>query len=281
MATKKAAAPALTRVSPGVYRDAKGNLVNSPNGSAPASKPANKNANKQANKPIQAGGPPPQEQLQAEQGLIRSSEGLNAEGLDVANRRLSNGSLQTDFAPQTIDRISTGDSLDQRNKVEDAVYQRLTRYNAQDKQKEMEQKKQELYNQGIQYSEDPNSRYQHEIGDLNRRYDANNADALNASFQFGGNEQAQQVGINESVIGNQFNQQLQGRQQNVGEIGQLAGVGLQTQGQLVGQQQAQQGIKQNQTALRQNQQQIDQANRRLGSGGQQQQAPQQMAIPIA
>lgn len=150
---------------------------------------------------------------------------LTKGGLDLANQRLGSGKYGEEYTPETVDRVATSDQLAKRDQVEKAVYDRLTRFNAGDKSREMQDKQQELYNQGIQYSEDPNSRYQKEIGDLNRRYDQNASDAMNAAYQFGGQEQERQVGLNEQVIANQTAQGYQQRNQGINEINAFQGMG--------------------------------------------------------
>lgn len=221
---------------------------------------------------------------QQQQDILNKGSKLTVGGLDAATSRLVAGGYDQEYKPDVIGRISTADQLAKRDQVEKAVYDRLTRFNAGDKKRESEEMQQQLYNQGIQYNPDQNSRYQNQTGDLNRRFDQLNADAINAAVQFGGQEQERQVGMNEQVIANQFSQGMQTRNQGLNEISQLQGLGTGLQvpnfpgyqgpGQIdYGDAGAIQGSLKGQ---KQNQQALDQANRRLGASGG---GTQQAALP--
>jgi len=125
---------------------------------------------------------------------------------------------QTDFAPELADRWSSGDLEADRARIEDEVFGRLTRGLDEDQTRALEAKKQELFNKGIPYSNDPNSRYQQEIGDINERFDLARTDARQRAVEVGGTEYSRAFGIGEQLRGNQLSEQTGIRQQNLGEI---------------------------------------------------------------
>lgn len=134
------------------------------------------------------------------------------------------GALNQGFSANTINRVSTGDVAADRARIEKAAYDRLTRFTNADQDRERAQTEQTLYGRGIAL--DPrNPAYKASMDDLNRRYDANRADAANQAAVTGGNEYSRDVGLNEQVIANQFSQQQGARNQNLGEISTLGNLG--------------------------------------------------------
>jgi hypothetical protein len=118
-------------------------------------------------------------------------------------------------SPQTYNPSSLAQGLmGDRQRIENSVFQGLTRDLERNRGRDMEAAQQSLYNRGITYSNDPNSRYQQELGDLNRRYDDMNQNARLQATQFGGQE-----------LANQFGMGLQSHQQQLSDIANLQNMG--------------------------------------------------------
>lgn len=152
------------------------------------------------------------------------------------------------------------DSSDQgRQRIEDSVFQSLTRDLEENRGRDLEQKQQELYNKGIAYSDDPESRYQKELGDIQKRYDRQALEAKGQAVQMGGQEMQRQYGMGLGThqqgmadvgqfygqdlgvhqqgmadYGQRFGEDLASQQQRMAEQGQMYGQGLSTQQQRMG-----------------------------------------------
>lgn len=100
---------------------------------------------------------------QDQQQILQQGSGLTQQGQQAALQRL--GGMAQPFG---FDR---GGFEAERARIEDAVFSRLTRGMEDDYRQAREAKEQQLYNQGIPYSADPNSRYQRELNDIDKRFD--------------------------------------------------------------------------------------------------------------
>lgn len=159
-----------------------------------------------------------------QQQILDADETLSQQGRGIAQNYLKSGLFSQPFQANTIDRSINATGEDRR-RIEDAVYDNLTRRFDRDEGRLVEAKKQELENKGIPYSDDPESRYQREMGTITERFDDNrNTAALNA-VQFGGNEMAQLFGMQEQQIANEFSQGAAERNQNIGELNTFANFG--------------------------------------------------------
>ena len=87
----------------------------------------------------------------------------------------------------------------ERDRIENEVFGRLNRDTEMMRQRERQSKEQELYNKGIPYSDDPNSRYQKELGDINRRFDDVTAQNRQSATMFGGQELQRSYGMDLGV----------------------------------------------------------------------------------
>lgn len=161
----------------------------------------------------------------AQAGLLQSGQGLSQAGLDMAFGALQGSGLGQAFNPQLADRTTTGDLNADRARIEDEVFGRLTRDLDQQYGNAMQAKEQELYNKGIPFSPDPNSRYQQELNAINRRFDDQRADARAQAVQLGGQEFERSFGIGEQLRANQFAEQAGMNNQNLSQIGALQGFG--------------------------------------------------------
>lgn len=112
------------------------------------------------------------------------SEGMQLEdrALDAAGRYLED---YDQFDPTDIKQ--TGGFEDYGNRVNDAVFAKLTRNMDRDKAREREQLQQELYNRGIPLDAN-DKQYSAQMGALDERYDAQKEAAMNNALIYGGQE---------------------------------------------------------------------------------------------
>jgi hypothetical protein len=115
---------------------------------------------------------------QDQQGILDKGEDLTKIGQDLAAQNL-----------QGYSQFSMGqDTVADRARMEDAVYGRLTRDFDQRQGQDQQDAEQALYNRGIAYSADPNSRYQQEIKAVSQRYDDARSNARAQAVELGGAE---------------------------------------------------------------------------------------------
>ncbi len=120
----------------------------------------------------------------AQQGILEQGQGITQAGQGVTQDYLSN-----------YKQFGTQDFGAKRNEIEDAVFSRLTKNVDQDYANTKAAKEQELYNKGIPFSPDPNSRYQQELRGIDQRYDDLRTDARQRAAEIGGQEYQRQYGI--------------------------------------------------------------------------------------
>jgi len=82
---------------------------------------------------------------------------------------------------------------DGRAQAQDANYNYITRDNERNKQREIAAKEQQLANQGVPWSADPNSRYQKELAGIQERYQRMDEDARNLAITTGNETYATNV----------------------------------------------------------------------------------------
>lgn len=133
--------------------------------------------------------------------------------------------LQNAFDPVLSARQSSGDLNADRGRIEQDIYGRLTRDLEGDYKRSREQNEQTLRNKGIPFSADPNSRYQQELGALDRRFDDARLTARQTATQLGGEEFSRQFGIGETLRQNQLGEQSGVRNQRIGEQTALSAIG--------------------------------------------------------
>lgn len=107
-----------------------------------------------------------------------------------------------------------GGLVGERERIEQEVFDRLTRDVAEQEATERQRAEQELYNRGIPFSDDPDSRYQRELGVITQRFDDVRADARRRATEIGGEEFQRSYGIG-----------LGTHQQGLADIGALQGMG--------------------------------------------------------
>lgn len=143
---------------------------------------------------------------------------------NAAAMNLEGTQLGTGFTPNLTDRYSQGDVEADRQKMYDYALGYLTKDFDKNKGRDQEELMQSLYNRGIAFSADPNSRYQQELAMHNKRYDDLRSDAEARALLSSGQEMERLYGINETVRGNQLGEQVGIRNQQLGEVAGLSGI---------------------------------------------------------
>lgn len=144
------------------------------------------------------------------QQILQQGQELTTTGQQLAQQGL-----------QDYSRFGMTGSPEERARIEDEVFSRLTKNYDRDMGRELQTKEQELYNKGIPYSDDPNSRYQKEIRGIQDRYQEAKDSARGQAVMMGGQE-----------LQNTFNMGLQSHQQGMQDLTSLQGqgTGLMVQG---------------------------------------------------
>ena len=140
-------------------------------------------------------------------GIRTGLEDLSQAGIDAANANVGNYSA-----------FNWKGSPDERARIEQEVYGRLTRNVDRDFNQEFDAMEQRMYNRGIPL--DPsNPAYKREMDALNEKYGAIKENASAQAAATGGEEMSRSFGIAQ-----------QGQQQFMNETGQLQGMGIGYQG---------------------------------------------------
>ncbi len=200
-----------------------------------------------------------------QQGILDRDEALSLMGRNLAQERLQSGQYGQEFDP-----LGSGNAIADRQRIEDAVFSSLTRDMDYNKNLEMNQFEQTMRNRGIPLGSDL---YNQEKKRLEDKYQGISDNARQTAIAQGGAEFQRNYEIERAT-----------RNQNLGEIGTFSQFGT---GQQTPQFQGYQGVgyelpnatdvysavntvRQGQTALNQNQQQLDmqrQQMARMGGGG--------------
>lgn len=115
---------------------------------------------------------------------ITSINKTAGEGLSAANKAFTGAATN----------LLGANGTDPFKQAYDSTYGYITKDYASQKDRTTQQKQQELADKGIPYSDNPNSRYQHEMGDINKQYQSAYDQASNQAF-----------GQANSVLGTQAN----------------------------------------------------------------------------
>ncbi len=232
----------------------------------------------------------------AQQKLMEQDTGISQSGRQTAQDLQNKYNFSQGFNPELAARTTTADLGANRQRIEDAVYGKLTKDVATEQAQETEQASQTLRNRGIPLG---SPLYDREMKKLTDRYQGVKDSARQQAIAMGGEEYSRDFGINEQTRANQLSEQQGIRNQQIGEVSQFAntGTGLQTP-----QFQGYQGVNYTApsatdvygtvTGAQQNQQQIDIAkrqadaaiakmNRGAGGGGDGRQRQPQQRQPAA
>lgn len=197
-------------------------------GAAPAPPPVNNaQISQQQNQIASQAGNTALSNLQASSAPTAAPTGIDpvtGQGYDQTIAQTSN--LGQAFNPQLTNRTTTGDLAADRARIEADVFSRLTTGLEQDYMNTRKQNEQTLRNKGIPFSADPNSRYQQELGALDRRYDDARLAAKQTATGIGGTEYQRDFDINEGLRQNQFNEQAGVRNQRIGESSGISQIGV-------------------------------------------------------
>jgi hypothetical protein len=142
--------------------------------------------------------------------IVNQSLAAGQQGIADADTRISqagrNFALSMLQNPQgLINRQSSGDLLQDRQRIEEDIYGRLTRDVDSNEQRARQQAEQDLYNKGIEFNPDPNSRYQQELKMVTDRFDRLRQDARSQAIQMGGQEWERSFNIGETTNANNLN----------------------------------------------------------------------------
>lgn len=140
-----------------------------------------------------------------QQNIYEQGAGLTSQGQQMAAQQL--GAWQPfGMTPESLAGM--------RSQVEDAIFAKLTQDLDKNYQEAKASKEQELWNKGIPFSGDPNSRYQQELGAIEKNYSRAQEEARNRAISEGGTEMQRQFGMG-----------LQSQQQGMADIRSLQGMG--------------------------------------------------------
>jgi hypothetical protein len=139
---------------------------------------------------------------EGQDSILSGMEGASGAALTAASGNLSG------YSP-----LDWSGSPDERARIEEEVYGRLTRNMDRDRDREFEAMEQRMHNRGIPL--DPsNPAYQRELQALNEKYDAAKANARGQAVEMGGGEMSRSFGIAHTTHG-----------QKMTDTGQLYGMG--------------------------------------------------------
>ena len=155
-----------------------------------------------------------------QQKILDQGQNLTQTGQNLAQNTL--GGFQAGFNPQTAQRTTSGDLGANRSRIESEVFGRLTRGMDEQKANDSQQMESTLRNRGIPLG---SKQWNDRMGQLDKRYDTQRADAQSQAVEMGGNEYSRDFGINEQLIANQISQGQSVRNQNLTEASALQGMG--------------------------------------------------------
>lgn len=154
------------------------------------------------------GNPVYTETLSENQGkILEGQENLTQTGLNNANNLMNNGTVGGPFDPTLAQRAMDDDLISERQRIEDEIYGKLSKNLERDRGRELESAEQTLFNKGIPFSADPESRYQKELSVIQDRYDSRDESARSQATMQGGDEFLKQFGAQEQLIANQLAEQ--------------------------------------------------------------------------
>lgn len=164
--------------------------------------------------------------------MLDASQNLNKVGTAKATDIAEGYDGFTPSDKTDLGSFDYGSSEEERARIEEAVFGRLTKNLDRDMGRELQTKEQELYNKGIPYSDDPESRYQKEIRGIQDRYDSAKADAMGQAVEMGGGELSRNYniesgtfGINQNTAAQNYAQELTTSNKALSDVGTLSGFG--------------------------------------------------------
>ena len=137
--------------------------------------------------------------------LLKQGENLSMTGNKIAQGQLEN-----------MGQFSFDNSEAGRQKMSDAVFAQLSRGMDTRHKAQSDQLAQDLYNRGIPFSEDPNSRYQQEMRSMQQAQDDERLNYSNQAYQAGLGEQQAQFGMSQATRQQQMSDLSAFQQQGTG-----------------------------------------------------------------
>ncbi len=95
-----------------------------------------------------------------QQALLDKDQALAGAAKDLAGQQLGQGDFGTNFVPKTSERTSGADLEADRARIEEALYAKMTRDIDSKEKMDVEQRGQDILDEGIPFSNDPESAYQ-------------------------------------------------------------------------------------------------------------------------
>jgi len=170
------------------------------------------------------------QRLSDNQQIIQDKdEALARTAKELAAGQLEGGGFEDNFVPETSERISGEDLEADRQRIEDALYAKMTRDIDNKEKAELEQVQQDILDEGIPFSNDPQSQYQQRLRSATSRYDTARENARQTAIEQGGQEYQRNFGINEQRIANEYSQAMGTHQQQLSDINNLSQLGAQVQ----------------------------------------------------
>lgn len=140
-----------------------------------------------------------------QQKILDQGQTLTQTGQQIAQGQLQN------MGQFSFDNSSAG-----RQKMSDAVFNQLSRGMDVRHKAQGDQLAQDLYNRGIQFSEDPNSRYQQEMRSMQQGQEDERLNYSNQAYQAGLGEQQAQFGMSQGTRQQQMSDLSAFQQQGTG-----------------------------------------------------------------
>lgn len=160
-----------------------------------------------------------------QQAVFEAGEQLSTQGLEGATDYLGKSDLTTPFDPKAPDRTVPTDLEASREQAYQTALKYLSRDTDAAYARDKEQLAQTLANQGIEYNADPNSRYQRELGDMERKYRDIRESAQDRARLASGEELERSFGIDEQRIANIIDQSLKTREGQRADVTTLSNLG--------------------------------------------------------
>lgn len=162
----------------------------------------------------------------AQQKILDADTSITQSGRNTAQELQNKYNFQEGFNPELAARTTGDDLKANRQRIEDALYSKLTKDVDTQQQQDRQQAEQTLRNRGIPLGSDL---YDREMKKLNDQYQGYRESARQQAIASGGEEYSRDFGINEQLRANQLSEQQGIRNQQIGEVSQFAntGTGLQ------------------------------------------------------
>lgn len=203
---------ALTRLSPGVYRDAQGKTVYSKDGKTASSAPGG------------GGGKPG-----APKGAPKTPKGVANVAVQGAGNVLAGSGVGQAFNPEVSDR-NTGFGFEGAQQIADRAFAALDQDITAREQRDREAMTQQLANRGININNPNDPTYRAFMDDFERKFSRERQQAQDQAYQQGISGLESLLKGQELVIGNQYGNAAGVTNQNLAQIKALLDAAMSAQG---------------------------------------------------